>query len=280
MHRKGERILSQGAELTVFNRMKIAKNKDRPNIIDYTRALFPGFIELHGDRAFGDDLAIYAGIGYFDGNPVTVIGHRKGKNFAENQKVNFGMPNPEGYRKALRLMKQAEKFQRPILCFVDTPGAYPGLGAEERGQGEAIAVNLREMMCLKTPIVSIVTGEGGSGGALALAVCDGLGMLQNAVYSVISPKGFASILWKDPSREQEAAQIMKITAEDLVGFGVADAIIPEPDGGAHKNMPMVFQGIESFIRQTLDRCSKLSHDQLLAQRYERYRKIGVFAEGE
>jgi acetyl-CoA carboxylase carboxyl transferase subunit alpha len=259
-------------------RIEIAKNKNRPNIKDIIHLVFKDFVELHGDRLFGDDCAIIGGIATFHGEPVTVIGHLKGKSITDNIKCNFGMPQPEGYRKALRLMKQAEKFGRPIICFVDTPGAHCGVGAEERGQGEAIARNLLEMSSLTVPIVSVVTGEGGSGGALALAVANEVLMLENAVYSVISPRGFASILWKDASREKEAARIMKITSYDLLDLGVIEGVIPEPEGGAHADLNLYGKSIKDALKASLKKLSKLSKAELAEQRYQKYRKIGVFAE--
>ena len=222
--------------LTATERLETIRNKNRPTLMDYIPVIFNNFMEMHGDRHYGDDNAIIGGIAELDGIPVTVIAQVKGRNLDENKKSNFSMPHPEGYRKALRLVKQAEKFHRPVICLVDTPGAFCGIEAEKRGQGEAIARNLMEFMLVKTPIISVVLGEGGSGGALALAVCDELAMLENALYSVISPRGFASILWKDASREMEAAELMKITAEDLVKFGVCEKIIDEPAGGAHTDM--------------------------------------------
>ncbi|MEG2570651.1 MAG: acetyl-CoA carboxylase carboxyl transferase subunit alpha, partial [Clostridia bacterium] len=221
---------------TVAERIELGHHKDRPNITDYIGIIFEDFFELHGDRVYGDDEAVCGGIARLDGRPVTVIGHRKGKSTIENIKANFGMAYPEGYRKAMRLMHQAEKFKRPIICFVDTPGAYCGVGAEERGIGEAIARNLLEMMALKVPVISIVTGEGGSGGALGLAVANEVYMLENAVYSIISPKGFASIIWKDPSREPEAALQLHMTAPDLLELGVIEKIVAEPKDGAHDDV--------------------------------------------
>lgn len=259
-------------------RIEIAKSKSRPNLRDIINLVFKDFTELHGDRLYGDDGAIIGGIATFGGQPVTVIGHLKGKNVTENIKCNFGMPQPEGYRKALRLMKQAEKFSRPIICFVDTPGAHCGVGAEERGQGEAIARNLLEMSTLTVPVVSVVTGEGGSGGALALAVANEVLMLENAVYSIISPRGFASILWKDASREKEAARIMKITSYDLLDLGVIEGVIPEPEGGAHTDVNLYGKNIKDAIKASLKKLSKLSKEELAEQRYQKYRKIGVFAE--
>ena len=258
--------------------IEIIRNAKRPNLNDYIPMLFDDFIELHGDRLFGDDAAIKGGIAIFNGRPVTLIGMVKGKNIEENKKCNFAMPNPEGYRKALRLMRQAEKFHRPVVCMVDTSGANAGIGAEERGQGEAIAKNLFEMMRLKTPVISIILGEGGSGGALALAVCDELAMLENAVYSVISPRGFASILWKDGAREQEAAALLKMTAKDLVDLGVADIIIHEPEGGAHNNPDEQGAFIAEYLSKTLKRLEKVPTEQLLNARYEKFRRIGVFGE--
>lgn len=215
---------------TAWDRVLLARKTDRPKALDYINSIFEDFIELHGDRNFADDKAIVGGIATFEGRPVTVIGEQKGKKAKENLERNFGMPNPEGYRKALRLMKQAEKFNRPIITFIDTPGAYPGMGAEERGQGEAIARNMYEMSKLRVPIICIVIGEGSSGGALAIAVGDKIVMLENAIYSILSPEGFASILYKDASKAKEAAEDMKATAEDLKKFGIIDKIIKEPEG--------------------------------------------------
>lgn len=261
-----------------WDHIEIVRNKNRPTINDYIPMIFDDFIELHGDRLFGDDAAIKGGIAVFRGKPVTLIGMVKGRNIEENKKSNFAMPNPEGYRKALRLMREAEKFHRPVICMVDTPGANSGIGAEERGQGEAIARNLFELMRLKTPVVSIILGEGGSGGALALAVCDELAMLENAVYSVISPRGFASILWKDGTREKEAAGLLKMTAEDLISLRVADYIIPEPTGGAHVSLDAQCLFIGDYIGQALDRLCGTKCDKLLEARYDKFRRIGMFSE--
>jgi len=222
--------------LTSWDKVSIARLVERPTALDYIERVFKDFIELHGDRYFGDDPAIVGGIADFKRTPVTIIGIQKGKNTKENIMRNFGMPNAEGYRKALRLMKQAEKFKRPVICFIDTPGAFCGVGAEERGQGEAIARNLMEMSSLKVPIISIVIGEGGSGGALAMAVADEVWMLEHAIYSILSPEGFASILYKDASKAKVAAEDMKITSEHLLNFGIIDRIIKEPIGGAHKDI--------------------------------------------
>ncbi|MEG2295564.1 MAG: acetyl-CoA carboxylase carboxyltransferase subunit alpha [Oscillospiraceae bacterium] len=264
--------------LSAWERIEIIRNKNRPTIQDYIPLLFDKFIELHGDRYYGDDHAIIGGIAYFKSIPVTVISQVKGRNFDENKKANFAMPHPEGYRKALRLMKQAEKFRRPIICFVDTPGAFCGIEAEKRGQGEAIARNLFEMMRLKTPIITIVLGEGGSGGALALAVSDHLAMMENAVYSIISPRGFASILWKDDSKEKEAAEIMKITAPDLVRLGVAQTIIDEPFGGSHNDHLISAENIATFLEEHLNYYLNKPLTSLLEERYNRYRIIGEFSE--
>ena len=263
---------------TAWERIELQREKNRPTVRDYIPAIFTHFIEMHGDRRFGDDSAIIGGIGRFEHMPVTVIAQVKGKTLEENKQSNFAMPHPEGYRKALRLMKQAEKFGRPVICFVDTPGAYCGIGAEERGMHEAIARNQLEMMTLKTPIITVILGEGGSGGALALAVCDELAMLQNATYSVISPRGFASILWKDASREREAANLIRITAEDLKDFGVCEAVIPEPMEGAHTNPALTAEAIASYLRSTLPNLISKPIDNLLETRYSKFRKIGFFKE--
>ncbi len=260
------------SELTASQRLDIIRHKGRPTVNDYIPLIFDRFMEMHGDRLFGDDGAIMGGIAYFKGTQV------KGRDLAENQKCNFGMPHPEGYRKALRLAKQAEKFHRPVICLVDTAGAFCGVDAEKRGQGEAIAKNLMEFMTLKTPIISIVLGEGGSGGALALAVCDELAMLENALYSVISPRGFASILWKDAAREREACDLMKITAKDLTKLGVCDAIIPEAPGGAHNDPQATANNISAYISKVLERKLKKGLDELINERYNKFRIVGEFDE--
>ena len=257
-----------------WNRVQIARFQDRPTTLDYIERFIDGFIEMHGDRYYGDDNAIIGGIGSFEARPVTIIGHQKGKDTKENLNRNFGMPNPEGYRKALRLMKQAEKFNRPIICFIDTPGAYPGIGAEERGQGEAIARNLLEMSRLRTPTISIVIGEGGSGGALALGVADKVAMLENSIYSVISPEGLASILWKDASQAENGSNVMKLTAQDLLSYKVIDDIIREPKGGAHKDLDFTANNIKNYISRTLESLLKTNKDELLLNRYEKFRSIG------
>lgn len=258
-------------KLPVRDKIRIIHDSKRPTIDDYVNTIFDDFIELHGDRNFGDDYAICAGIANFQGIPVTVIGHRKGKTTEDNIRANFAMAHPEGYRKALRLAHQAEKFHRPVICFVDTAGAFCGVGAEQRGQGEAIAHCLSDFMALRTPVISIVTGEGGSGGALALAVADRVIMLENAIYSVISPRGCASILWKDASREFEAAERLKITADDLLSFGMIESIIPE-SGSILRNVKKV---LGEHLRELM---TVPQIEMLLEKRYEKFRKIGVFAE--
>ena len=263
---------------TAWERLQLIHTKGRPTIKDYIPQIFTDWYEMHGDRLFGDDRAIIGGLARLDGEPVTIIAEVKGRDINENKICNFAMPHPEGYRKALRIARQAEKFHRPIICFIDTPGAFCGVAAEERGQGEAIAKNIAEFMTLRTPIVSIVLGEGGSGGALALGVCDELAMLENAEYSVLSPRGFASILWKDASREQEASELMKITAEDMVRLGVAEAIIEEPLGGAHNDLDKISENIPEYLSQKIPEKCKKDIDVLLKERYTKFRKIGAFTE--
>lgn len=259
--------------LTAWERVEKARKKDRPVGTDYIQALFEGFQEFHGDRGFRDDPAIVGGIAWFHDRPVTVIAEAKGTTTKENVKRNFGMPYPEGYRKALRLMKQAEKFHRPVICFVDTPGAFCGMEAEERGQGEAIARNLFEMSDLKTPILSLVIGEGGSGGALALAVGDEVWMMENAIYSVLSPEGFASILWKDSKRAKEAAQVMKLTAQDLKRLGIIEKIIDEPEHLTRENFPIVCDALEQDIEGFLEKYTNCNTEELTKHRYQRFRKM-------
>ncbi|MDT8716266.1 acetyl-CoA carboxylase carboxyltransferase subunit alpha [Clostridium sp. 19966] len=258
-----------------WNKVSLARSIDRATAKAYIYSIFTDFIELHGDRCFGDDSSIIGGIGLLGDIPVTVIGIEKGENTKEKLERNFGCPNPEGYRKSLRLMKQAEKFKRPIVCIVDTQGAHPGIGAEERGQGEAIASNLISMINLKVPIISIIIGEGGSGGALALAVGDRVWMMENAIYSILSPEGFASILWKDASRAEEAADVMKITAEELFRFGIIDKIINEPSGGIKKDSYKVMQLIKDTLIEEVKEIEFLNTDELLKKRYEKFRKIGI-----
>ncbi len=261
------------SKITAWEKVTLARELDRPKAMDYINSLFQNFIELHGDRNFGDDKSIVGGIATLEGIPVTVIGEQKGKNVKENMERNFGMPEPEGYRKALRLMKQAEKFKRPVVTFIDTPGAYPGMGAEERGQGEAIARNLMEMSKLKVPIICIVIGEGSSGGALAIGVGDKIVMLENAVYSILSPEGFASILYKDASKAKEAAENMKLTAKDLKELGIVDKIISEPEKGAQNDFETVIEEIKKYLVKNIKELKKLTEEELIQQRYEKYRKM-------
>jgi acetyl-CoA carboxylase carboxyl transferase subunit alpha len=263
------------ANLTPWQRTQVARHLQRPSALDYIARLSDDFIELHGDRAFADDHAIVAGLARLNGRPIVVIGHQKGKTLKERMHRNFGMPNPEGYRKALRMMRLAEKFGKPVVTFIDTPGAYPGIGAEERGQAEAIAKNLLVMATLKVPIVSVVIGEGGSGGALAIGVADRLLMLQHAVYSVISPEGCAAILWDNQSKAPEAAEALKMTADDLKNLGVIDDIIPEPVGGAHRDPAAMCDAVKKAIETHLTALLELPLDELLRQRYKKYRHIGV-----
>lgn len=263
---------------TAWERMQLVHTSGRPTVRDYIPLIFTDFYEMHGDRLYGDDKAVMGGIARLDGRPVTIIAQVKGRDLNENKACNFAMPHPEGYRKALRLARQAEKFQRPVICFIDTPGAFCGIAAEERGMGEAIAKNIAEFMTLRTPVVSIILGEAGSGGALALGVCDELAMLENAQYSILSPRGFASILWKDASREKEASEIMRITAEDMVRLGVAEAIIEEPLGGAHNDLDKISENIKEYLSQKIpEKCQK-DIDVLLKERYTKFRKIGEFIE--
>ncbi|MFC7364584.1 MULTISPECIES: acetyl-CoA carboxylase carboxyltransferase subunit alpha [Bhargavaea] len=266
--------------MTAWDRVQVARHSERPTTLDYIAYLFEDFIELHGDRAYGDDAAIVGGIASFGGTPVTVIGHQRGKDTKENIRRNFGMPHPEGYRKALRLMKQAEKFGRPIICFIDTKGAYPGKAAEERGQSEAIARNLVEMAGLRVPVISIVIGEGGSGGALGLGVANHIHMLENSTYSVISPEGAASILWKDAALAQQAAEAMKITAADLKEMDIIDEVVPEVTGGAHRDAAGQAEAIREAIRSSMDKLCPMKTDEIIEDRYRKFRNIGVYKEGE
>lgn len=260
-------------DITPWEKVKLARMPVRPTGLDYIQRLFDSFLELHGDRYYGDDQAIVGGVAFFGNIPVTVIAQQKGRNTKENIARNFSMPHPEGYRKALRLMKQAEKFHRPIICFIDTPGAFCGLGAEERGQGEAIATNLAEMIQLKTPIISIVISEGGSGGALALGVADRVYMLEHSIYAILSPEGFASILYKDATKAEQAARDMKLTAQDLLHFGIIDGIIPEPQGGAHNDFDLMSQNIKSVLEADLQDLMQLPTEELLEKRYQKFRKM-------
>lgn len=264
------------SNLTPWQRTQLARHPQRPGVLDYVHACCRDFVELHGDRVFGDDQAIVGGFARFNGRSIMVIGHMKGKTLRERMQRNFGMPNPEGYRKALRLMRLAEKFNRPVVTFIDTPGAFPGIGAEERGQAEAIARNLLVMSRLTVPIVSIVIGEGGSGGALALGVADRILMLEHAVYSVISPEGCAAILWNDPARVQDAANALKMTANDLQALGVIDEVLPEPTGGAHRDPRAMAERVAKSLAAHLSQLSELSVPELLARRERKYRAMGVF----
>lgn len=264
------------SNLTPWQKTLVARHPQRPYTLDFLSALVEEWTEIHGDRKFGDDAAIVAGFGRFRGTAVCVVGHQKGRNTKEKVVRNFGQPRPEGFRKALRVMKLAEKFKLPILTFIDTQGAYPGLGAEERGQAEAIAVNLREMAALQVPVIISVIGEGGSGGALALGVGDRVLMLEHAVYSVISPEGCAAILWKNPAAAPDAATAMKITAPDLKKLNVIDEIVPEPPGGAHANPTAAAELLAPYIERALKELGKLKPAQLVDERYKKFRRMGVF----
>ena len=264
--------------LDPMEQVLVARHPERPYTLDYIDRICTDWVELHGDRAFRDDQAIVGGWARIRGRTVMVIGHQKGRSMKENLDRNFGMPHPEGYRKALRLMQQAEKFGRPVVTFIDTPGAYPGIGAEERGQGEAIATNLREMARLKTPIISIIIGEGGSGGALALGVTDRIMMLEHSVYSVISPEGCSAILWRSVEHREEAAKALQMTASNLVDHGVCDEIIPEPIGGAHSDWDSTAHRVEEALDRVLSELGKLEIDQLLEARWAKYEAIGAWRE--
>jgi len=264
------------SNLTPWQRVQVARHPNRPHTLDYINLIIKDFIELHGDRSFGDDKAIVGGLGRLEGFRVVVVGHQKGRDTSQKVKRNFGCAHPEGYRKALRLMKLAEKFGLSVISFVDTPGAYPGIGAEERGQAEAIAYNLREMANLSVPIVVIVIGEGGSGGALGIGLGDRILVLENAYYSVISPEGCAAILWKDRAKASEAARALKLTANDLYELGIIDEIIPEPLGGAHRDFEEMAKVIKGVIVKHLKELSLRSKEKLLRARYEKFRKMGIF----
>ena len=266
------------ASLTAWQRTQVARHPKRPHTRDLCRLLFDDFVELHGDRSYGDDPAIVGGLARFEDRSVVVIGHQKGRDTREKLARNFGMPHPEGYRKALRLMQLAEKFGKPVVTFIDTPGAYPGIGAEERGQAEAIARNLRVMAALRTPILAVVTGEGGSGGALAIGMGNRVLMLEYAVYSVISPEGCAAILWSDAGKAPEAAELMRITAPDLLRLGVIDAIVAEPVGGAHRDWDGTAASLRAALRTHLDDLRGKSAEQVVNERYDKFRRIGVFEE--
>lgn len=267
-------------EMTALERVQIARHPQRPGIRDYIDALFPHFFEMKGDRLCGEDEAILGGVALYHDQPVTVIGTKKGRTLQENLRANFGMPSPEGYRKAQRLMKQAEKFHRPIITLIDTSGAYPGMKAEEHGQGEAIARSLYEMSGLTVPAIAVITGEGNSGGALALAVADRVLMLENAVYAILSPEGFASILYKDASRAGEAAEVMKMTAPELRTLGVIDGIIPEPEGGAHTDPARAMQAVDETIDAQLTALMQLQSKALAEQRVQKFRRMSTFERAE
>ncbi|MCP2605740.1 acetyl-CoA carboxylase carboxyltransferase subunit alpha, partial [Candidatus Aminicenantes bacterium AC-335-O07] len=266
------------SKLTPLHIIQIARHPQRPYTLDYIDNLIEDFMELHGDRRFGDDPAIVAGLGFYHGQTVAVIGHQKGRTTKEKLFRNFGMPHPEGYRKALRIMKLANKFGFPILTFIDTPGAYPGIGAEERGQAEAIAYNLREMSRLEVPIINIIIGEGGSGGALAIGIGDRILMLQYSFYSVISPEGCAAILWKSQEAVSLAAKSLRLTSKDLYELKVIDEIIPEPVGGAHADYEKTFKNVDKYIRKNLEELKKMSPQDRLKYRYHKFRRMGVYIE--
>lgn len=264
--------------LTVWQRVQIARHPDRPYTLDYINMIMTDFIEIHGDRMFADDFALLAGFAKLDGVKVVVLGHQKGRDTSDKLKRNFGCAHPEGYRKAMRVMQMAEKFNLPIIVFIDTPGAYPGLGAEERGQAQAIASNLRDMSRIKTPIIATVIGEGGSGGALGIGVADNVCILQHAYYSVISPEGCASILWRNATKAPDAAVALKINGEDLIEFGIVDEIIPEPQGGAHKDPSRMGLALKEVLTKRLKDLSSLSGEEIIEKRYDRFRRIGEFTE--
>ena len=264
--------------LSPWQTVQVARHKNRPHTTDYLSLVFEEFVELHGDKLFGDDRAIRAGFATIDGTKVMVMGHQKGRTFKDRTKNYFGCAHPEGYRKAMAKMRMAEKYKLPVICFIDTPGAYPGIGAEERGQAQVIAENMLEMSRLKTPIICVVIGEGGSGGALGIGVGDRVASLKNAYYSVISPEGCAGILWKGAEHAEKAAEALKFTSENLLRFGIVDEVVDEPLGGAHRDHHSMAAKMKSFIKRNLKELSKYSTEELLANRYERFRKIGVFEE--
>jgi len=261
--------------LTAWQRVQIARHSQRPYTLDYINMLMSDFIEVHGDRSFSDDQAIVGGFAKFGGHKIIVIGHQKGRDTKENLRRNFGCAHPEGYRKALRIMQLAEKFNLPIAIFIDTPGAYPGVGAEERGQAQAIALNLREMISIAVPIVAIIIGEGGSGGALGIGIADRVCVLENAYYSVISPEGCAAILWKNGSKAPEAAAVLKLTAQDLLKMGIIDEVVPEPLGGAHTNLKKMGEVMKEVIERNLKELTALKKEELLKLRYRKFREIGA-----
>lgn len=263
--------------LSAWQRVKIGRHPQRPYTLDYIGMILTDFCELHGDRLFSDDKAIIAGLAKLDGQKIMLMGHQKGRDTKENLLRNFGCAHPEGYRKALRLMQLAQKFKLPVVVLIDTPGAYPGIGAEERGQAQAIALNLREMATIAVPIIIAVIGEGGSGGALGIGIGDRVCVMENAYYSVISPEGCAAILWKDASKADQAAEALKLTANELLSLGIIDEIIPEPQGGAHRDPPRAAKNLKSAIKKHLDELKQIPIDKLLSLRYQKFRKIGVFA---
>lgn len=266
------------SNLSTWQRVQIARHPDRPYTMDYVKEMMTDFVELHGDRLFSDDLALVAGLAKIDGKQVMVMGHQKGRDTNENVKRNFGCAHPEGYRKAIRLMRFADKFNLPIIIFIDTPGAYPGVGAEERGQAQAIAENLKEMAMIKTPIIATIIGEGGSGGALGIGIADRVCILQHAYYSVISPEGCASILWRNSVKAPDAAEALKITGEHLLKFGIVDEVIAEPVGGAHRDVDNVVKRFRKILSKHIKELETLPEDKLIEQRYEKFRKIGEFVE--
>ena len=266
--------------LTAWQKVQIARHPQRPYSLDYINMIMSDFMELHGDRIFSDDKAIVAGFAKIDNQKIAVIGHQKGRDTKENLKRNFGCAHPEGYRKALRLMRLAEDFGLPVVIFIDTPGAYPGVGAEERGQAQAIALNLREMINISTPIVAVVIGEGGSGGALGIGIADKVCVLENAYYSVISPEGCAAILWKNGARAPDAAEVLKLTGADLLKMGIIDEVIPEPLGGAHRDNKAIAGALKAAVVKCFEELNRFSVEELLENRYNKYRKIGSFEEQE
>lgn len=270
----GEHPGETASDLTAFQRVQLARHSDRPYTLDFIERLFEDFQELHGDRRFADDPAIICGLAHFHGLPVVIVGHQKGRDTKQRRYRNFGMPKPEGYRKALRAMKLAEKFGRPVICFIDTPGAYPGIDAEERGQAEAIAYNLREIARLRIPIVIAVIGEGGSGGALAIGVGDQVLMLENAIYSVISPEGCAAILWKDSAQAERAASGLKLTAEELYGQGIIDRVVAEPQGGAQTNFDETARLLDISLSEALALTVSQTPEHRLGRRYDKLREFG------
>lgn len=279
LEKKAEQIKKEiFSRLSAWQRVQIARHTQRPYTLDYVKNMIEGFIELHGDRQFRDDMAIVGGLGRLDAMPVMIVGHQKGRDTKENLLRNFGMPHPEGYRKAQRLFKMAEKFRVPIICFVDTPGAYPGVGAEERGQAHIIAENQMIMSRVKVPIIVVIIGEGGSGGALGIGVGDTVLMLEHAYYSVISPEGCAAILWKDRKKAPQAAEALRLTAQDLLGLGIVDKVIQEPLGGAHRDPAKMSEALKNCLVEELQKLREISASKLVNDRYKRFRKLGMYLE--